>query len=131
MDKITNDWLQSAFIDLETIKEIIKNEQLTTVVSFHSQQAIEKSFKAVMESKSDNTPKTHKLLSLYENIKDLIDLKLTEEEIQTVEILDRLYIDSRYPGDFGLLPYGKPTLKDAEKFYNFSQKIFNLIKEQL
>ena len=30
------------------------------------------------------------------------------------------YIDSRYPGDMGLLPYGKPTLEDAKEFHEFA-----------
>jgi len=31
-------------------------------------------------------------------------------------ILHQLYIDARYPVDFGLLPYGKPSLEDARRF---------------
>ena len=42
-------------------------------------------------------------------------------------MLDSLYIDARYPGDFGLLPDGKPTLDDAQAFYNFAEKIFKNI----
>ena len=34
-------------------------------------------------------------------------------------------IDSRYPGDMGLLPEGKPTLVDANEFYTFAKNVFN------
>jgi len=42
--------------------------------------------------------------------------------------------DSRYPGEMGLLPYGKPTLKDAKEFFDFANmiydKIINILKEE-
>ncbi len=39
-------------------------------------------------------------------------------------MLDDLYIDARYPGDFGLLPNGQPTLENAKEFYEFAEKVF-------
>lgn len=42
--------------------------------------------------------------------------------------LNKLYIDSRYPSDLGLLPYGKPTLADAKMFYQFAKEIFDKVK---
>ncbi len=36
-------------------------------------------------------------------------LKLDVDPVM-VAMLDKLYIDARYPGDLGLLPTGKPTL---------------------
>lgn len=37
--------------------------------------------------------------------------------------LDRLYIDARYPGDLGLMPYGKPTLEEAEIYFQEALKV--------
>ena len=48
-----------------------------------------------------------------------------------IQLLDTLYIESRYPGDMGLLPYGKPTLKDAKEFYDFAQKLFDDVCQKL
>ena len=33
------------------------------------------------------------------------------------------YIDSRYPGELGLLPDGKPSLEEAKGFYEFAKNI--------
>ena len=44
-----------------------------------------------------------------------------------LKVLDKLYIDSRYPGDMGLLPYGKPTTEDAKEFYEFALNIFDKV----
>ena len=37
--------------------------------------------------------------------------------------LDRLYIDARYPGDLGLMPHGKPTLEEAEIYFQEALQI--------
>ena len=114
------EWLKAAYSDLRSIEYILSDEFLTHIVAFHSQQAIEKSFKALIENESISVPKVHKLETLVSKIK--IDL---EVNIEILETLDLLYIESRYPGDMGLLPYGKPEIKDAEDFYNEAKDIFD------
>jgi len=47
MNVLPYEWLKSAYADLLTIERIIDNEYLTHVVAFHSEQAIEKCFKAI------------------------------------------------------------------------------------
>jgi HEPN domain-containing protein len=114
------EWLKAAYSDLRSIEHIIDDLFLTHVVAFHSQQAIEKSFKAIMENASISVPRVHKL----ENIVSKINIEL-DFNIEILETLDLLYIESRYPGDMGLLPDGKPTLKDVEEFYDVAKDIFN------
>jgi HEPN domain-containing protein len=115
----SKEWLKSAYSDLRSIKYIIKDDFLTHVVAFHSQQAVEKTLKAVIEYKNKRVPRVHKL----QNLIHRIDIDIVFEE-SILETLDELYIDSRYPGDIGLLPHGKPTLNDAKAFYDFSQTLF-------
>ena len=114
------EWLKSGYCDLKIIKYIINDDVLTHIVAFHSQQVIEKAIKAILENELKNIPKTHKLQNLITKID--IDMKWDENMI---EVLDELYIDSRYPGDLGLLPHGKPTLADAKEIYNFAQTVFD------
>ena len=120
MLKMYQEWLKAASDDLDNISYIIEVKHLTNIVAFHSQQAIEKSLKAYLEFQGKEIPKIHKIQSLVDMVD--IDLRVYDELIQ---LLDQLYIDSRYPGDMGLLPYGKPTSKDAKEFYKFAQKIFD------
>ena len=49
MKKQAESWLSAAKDDLDVIKEIIGKDNLTNMIAFHAQQAIEKSFKAVVE----------------------------------------------------------------------------------
>lgn len=123
MRAFTKEWLKAAYDDLLTIEEIINNQHLTHIVAFHAQQCIEKSFKAILEEKEIDTPKIHKLLKLHR----MLPITLAEVNDDILIILDELYIESRYPTEMGLLPNGKPTLKDAREFYLFAKNIFNQV----
>ena len=125
--KMAIEWLKAAYLDIQSIEYVIKQDYLTPIASFHAHQAIEKSFKAIIEYQNKKIPKTHDLLSLKDRINNILSIE--NEEI--LEKLNELYIDSRYPSDFGLLPYGKPTLKDAQEFYNFAKEIFYKVCEIL
>ena len=49
MKDATQQWLNSAETDLRTYKRILDDEFLTNIVAFHSQQVIEKCFKAIID----------------------------------------------------------------------------------
>ncbi|CAN2042405.1 hypothetical protein GMMP15_70003 [Candidatus Magnetomoraceae bacterium gMMP-15] len=66
---ITKAWLNRAQDDLNLIEEIIDREDLTNMVAFHSQQAVEKIFKAVIEELEIKFIKTHNLERLFKNIR--------------------------------------------------------------
>ena len=79
-----------------------------------------------LEKKEIDTPKIHNLGTLYAKVSDAIDLNsIGDDSFSTLKLLDKLYIDSRYPGEMGLLPNGKPTQTDAHDFYNFAKIIYN------
>lgn len=128
MKKMTNDWLTSAESDLLLIGKIISTEELTHLAAFHAQQAVEKTFKAIVEEFDLGMKKTHSLEVLYHKVKEKHPLEFDPD---TLILLDQLYIDARYPGEMGLLPEGKPNLKEAEMFYEFAQEIYQAVKNQL
>ena len=80
MKKQAEHWLNSAKDDLLLIEEIIKNDQLTNMVAFHSQQAIEKSLKSVLEEKEAIVPRIHDIINLKDKIKQYLDI-ITDEII--------------------------------------------------
>lgn len=108
--------------------KIIDSEYLTHIVAFHAQQAIEKVIKAVMEETKIDIPKIHNLLTLFVRIEGNTSYSVDQDLLKT---LDALYIDSRYPGDFGLLPNGKPDLKDAQRFFHEAREMYETIKKEL
>ncbi len=121
MKTITQDWLNYAETDLLTCKEIIKNENLTNIVVFHAQQTVEKCFKAIIEENGKKVPRIHSLIRLFNTIETIITFTINEDKIK---ILDRVYTETRYPGDIGMLPEGKPSITEAEKLYHFAKYIF-------
>jgi HEPN domain-containing protein len=121
--KMANEWLKSASDDLVLIEEIIDNVNLTHMTAFHAQQAVEKSLKAILEYNSCKVPKKHDLIQL----KVLVSEYVIIENDDILDSLNRLYIESRYPGDLGLLPYGKPDVVDAKMFYEYAKNIYQRI----
>jgi len=98
---------------------MINDAHLTNIVAFHAHQAVEKSLKALIEYNETPLRKTHNLERLYNNINEQIRI-----DYDMLELLNELYIESRYPGDMGLLPNGKPTLEEAENFYMFARFVY-------
>jgi HEPN domain-containing protein len=129
MKKQTEAWVGFAEKDMLTVSEIIKNPNLTNVVTFHCQQAIEKYFKAFILENDKPLMKIHNLLALYGIIKENINFELDEDLLSTV---NDIYLESRYPGEIGLLDDGSmPTVEQAAQFFAFAKEIEEKIKKEL
>lgn len=121
MKQTTKEWIAAAQDDLLSAKTLIKELRLTHIVAFHCQQCIEKSLKAVIEEQDKNPFKSHDLIRL----NDHAQVELNEKETVLLAIMNEVYIDSRYPGEMGLMPHGKPTEKEASGFISFAETILN------
>ena len=128
MKEITKEWINLAADDLATIEKIIDIEHLTNIIAFHSQQCIEKIFKAILEEYELKISKIHDLITLYSKIKNIINFRVEKD---LLDILSKVYIESRYPSDLGLLPEGKPSIEEGRRFYIFARDIFNKSKNFL
>ena len=128
MNEMTKQWLVYINNDLITAKELLGNDLLTGIVSFHCQQAIEKLFKAVLQEQKQDIPRIHSLIKLYSLVKQFIQIDIS---LDILKLLDSLYITSRYPVEFGLLPDGKPSVEEAKEFYNFALSIYEQVKKIL
>jgi len=76
MKQVTKEWLDRAQDDLDVAEEIIEIEHLTNMVAFHSQQAVEKIFKSIIEEFEIGFIKTHRLEMLLETVKGYINFEL-------------------------------------------------------
>ncbi|MBL4785883.1 MAG: HEPN domain-containing protein [Cohaesibacteraceae bacterium] len=115
--KLGLEWLKASYSDILVLEKIVSEDFITHMTSFHSQQSVEKSFKALLEYHSQAVPKKHDVLMLKDKVEKYI--QINNEDL--LEDLNTLYIDSRYPGDMGLLPSGKPTQLEAKEFYDFAK----------
>ncbi len=80
--------------------------------------------KAVLEEYGINVPKTHDLIRLYSAVSNLVELEL---DLKVMRRVNETYIDTRYPGDMGLLPNGKPAVEEAIAFAFLARKVFGHI----
>jgi HEPN domain-containing protein len=73
---LTKEWMKASEDDLILIGEIIHNEILTHLIAFHSQQAVEKSLKALLVFQNIDIPKTHSLNNCLKCVKRILMLKI-------------------------------------------------------
>ena len=126
MKTTTRQWLDFAKTDLLACERTLNDDLLTNIVAFHSQQTVEKCFKAVIEENGIRLPRIHDLTRLYSQISEKLDFDLDLAYLQT---LDSVYLSSRYPSDIGLMPDGKPTKGLVEQLYHFAKSVYeNTIK---
>ena len=125
MRAATEDWLASAQDDLETVGELIDNDQLTHIVAFHVQQCVEKCFKALLEEREERVPNIHNLVTLLAKVDESLSESVDED---LLERLNQLYIKARYPGERGLLPEGKPSPDEAHRFHQFARSIHSQVR---
>jgi HEPN domain-containing protein len=117
MKQTTEEWL------LLAAKNLSAQNRLSNLTAFHCQQCIEKCFKEVMEEKEISFLKSYDLLRLQQ----LTNMELNDADTHILRILNEVYLDSRYPGDLGLLPHGKPLPEEIESFIRLTEKIFTLV----
>jgi HEPN domain-containing protein len=108
--------------------EIISREHLTNMVTFHSQQAVEKTLKGIIEEFEIGFVKTHNLERLLGVVNKQVNL---EVDIDFIKRLDEVYISTRYPSDLGLIPSGRPSTQDAKELYDFANTFYRNVKKLL
>jgi HEPN domain-containing protein len=128
MKKQVEDWIRFAEKDIIAASEIIENPNLTNIVTFHCQQAIEKYFKAFIIENDRPLLKIHNLPNLYGTIKDIKDLEIDED---LLAIINKVYLDDRYPGELVLLTDGLPTNEEAFEFLEYAKLIERKFKDEL
>ena len=128
MKQITEEWLDRAREDLDVALEIISREHLTNMVAFHSQQAVEKTLKGIIEEFEIGFAKIHNLERLLSMVRKQM---IFDVDINLIKRLDEVYTSTRYPGDLGLLPSGKPTIQDARELFDFADALYCTVKELL
>jgi len=117
--KLPEIWLKYASDDLQSAEVLLK-EGIYNMVCFHSQQAIEKLFKSFIATYYQEIPRIHNLIRLHQVCEDLHGSQLNLDE-EGLIFLNDVYIDSRYPADFGILPSGQPDKEEARKAYNYAK----------
>jgi len=115
-----NEWMEFAKKDYHAAKRLLDDEYLANIVLFHCQQCIEKLFKGILEQHGIDIPKIHNTKKLYSMASEHTPIKI---ELEDLEFIDSVYIESRYPATLGLLPSGQPTKKESQKAFTIVEQI--------
>jgi HEPN domain-containing protein len=122
-------WIFFANNNIKAAENLIDDAELTGEMTVLCQQAIEKYLKAFLTKHKISFKKTHDLLKLYLQVKEVKNLGINEELLAD---LVGLYIESRYPTDAALLEGGLlPSVEKANAYLDFAKSVAKIIKAEL
>lgn len=120
-------WLEFADYDLKTAKWNFEGK-IYTSCCYVCQQAAEKALKALILTKGKIIPKVHSLDRL---ISELKKIKIDVSKIsQDGQILDKYYISTRYPGQYGG-PEGLYDEDDAKSALIATDRILRFVRGKI
>lgn len=123
------EWLFFAESDLK-VADVILNEGIYNEVCFHAQQAVEKSFKAILDKNDQDIPKIHNLLPLLKKAEKY--QPEIEQFLEACKFLTQFYTPTRYPDMLvGSLEESLPSKEEAERAVKYAGEIFNFVKEKI
>ena len=125
MKKLVEDWMTFADEDLSVVEAL--SDQVNAI-AFHCQQAIEKYLKAFLIENDVPLQKIHNLVRLNEMVKEVRDLGIDEKKLV---VINRVYTNTRYPGEIGLLPDGLPSREQVQEFIAFAKEVKTIIGSAL
>lgn len=129
MKRQVEDWILLADKDLYAAEILLKEDNpLTNIVAFHCQQTIEKYFKAFLIENDVPIIKTHDLIKLNGMINEIKDLGIDENKLM---IINEIYVEARYPGEFGLISEGVPTNQQAQDFFEYAKEVKMIITKYI
>lgn len=119
------DWLETAARDLLAARLLLDRGQCLELAAFHCQQCLEKAFKAYLLDQTGALPDGHNLTWLCKQVVKF-DPAFRPFLDETAG-LNRLYIETRYPSDSGLVL----SPETAREVYVFAEKLYALICERV
>lgn len=125
MKSLTDEWVRKAEKDfLVAGRELMAQPPEYDSVCFHSQQCVEKYFKAILQEKEILFEKTHDLDLLLEKSKSLLP-ELALLKVELVE-LSSFAVDVRYPGVEATAEEANKCFSTAQQTRQIARKFFGL-----
>ena len=125
MEILAKKWLEIAANDLEMAQLALKPRKFL-YVAFHSQQAVEKYFKALyVLARKGNPPYVHDLVRLYHLVEEI--LGKSSVDLEQLNELNVYYIASRYPSYKTEVSKNLTNTK-VKNFVAFAKKIQKCVK---
>ena len=121
-EKYIQEWINKANKDIKAVEKLEKEEDITEIVCFHCQQAVEKYLKALLLSNNEDIQKTHNIDILLNKCK-----KYNQERERYIgNPLSDYVVDLRYPDTAYI-----PTVEETKEAIELMNKIISVIKETM
>ena len=123
--ELAEQWLKKAHNDLITAKSVLEiSDGPTDTPCFHSQQAIEKAFKALLTIMNIQFERVHDLVPLYDAIiKFLPEISDLREDIAEIS---SYAVEIRYP-----IFSDEPSREDSEKSLKIAENIVSYVENYI
>jgi HEPN domain-containing protein len=122
-------WLDKAAEDL-VVARLVLAENHTPHACFLSQQCVEKSLKAFLIFRTNDHPRTHKLVDLLGECQKL-DPSFGAF-LDDCIIIDQYYIPTRYPDAIpGTASEGVPSSAESQEAIELAEKIHQFVKRNI
>ncbi len=119
------EWLLFAEHDLTAAEMLHNAGHFSDTISFLLQQSLEKSLKSLLAYQNRKIRKSHDLMEIFSETQQT--LKLTDEELDILDIATAYYLENRYPHANYQLPE-EAEIKHVIKYSRIIlQKIRNII----
>lgn len=121
-DQYIKEWIDKANKDIKAVEKLKTELDMTEIVCFHCQQAVEKYLKALLIYNDENVQKTH-------NIDFLLNrCKTYDKELEKYigSSLSDYAVDLRYPDTRYI-----PTVEETEEAIKLMYKIIESVKKIL
>lgn len=122
-------WLERSIEDL-TVARLVLGEGHAAHACFLSQQCMEKALKAYILHRSNDYPRTHKLVDLLNECQMFSSAFAVF--LPSCVIVDQYYIPTRYPdGVPGSLPGGLPGETEAQESIAAAEQLLKFVRAQM
>jgi len=119
-EKYIKDWLDKANKDKMAAEKLSNEEEMTEIVCFHCQQAVEKYLKALLIYNDEEISKTHNIDFLLNKCK----LYSSDLENYIGNPLSDYAVDLRYPDARYI-----PTMEETKEAINLMNEIIEVVKK--
>lgn len=121
--KGVQEWITKAEEDYQTVLILSRQRKnfLPDSICFHAHQFAEKYLKALLAQNNLTTPKTHDLIFLLDQLKEVeSELELNRDILRD---MNRYAVESRYPGEKASIQEAKTAIKYIKELHKiFSNK---------
>ena len=112
----------------DPLRSLSTTGELTGVATFHCQQCVEKSLKAMLALHGNEIPRIHDLVTLHTRASEVESLSV---EIAELLQLNDAYIDMRYPNDPSAIGRSVPSKAKTQEFLLLAEKVYESCRKRV